>query len=699
MPTNPIDVILACRERPGEENLGARYVAAALAQAGHRPHVLALDGPGSIAPVARRILDAAPPLVGLAISDPAAALDPLVLGNYLRRAGYRGHLTAGGALATLARHELLARHPALDSIVRHDGEQPMTALADRLSRGEDWEDTPGLTTRRGDGLPAPVAAPSPLALRPLRTEDLPRLMGVPVARVIGSRGCLGNCGYCSSLTLRREALEEGRRSGLSETALAAAHVGGRRRRSAADLADEVAELYRRDGARIFHLLDDNLVGGDAGSSEAWLHELSQELQARRVERTAWSLMIDPVSVTESMVALLQELGVVRVLVGIESLTQAGVAALGRPHEVTTHRRALALLQARGIATTFNSIAVHPAATAETLSGELTALRTIEGAYFELTPLLLYSGSEPLQRLCRTGRVTGGLFGYRYQSADPAVARFGAILQRFALAPSWYDAGLSAHELEASVAVAKRLELAAYSPTVERRARELVAAANARRLEAWQSALALCRVEAPGAEHVARVSELTRVLAQDLSTLKSEVQALRERLEEVATPRPQRRALFGSRSATASLCAFLAAACGEPSAGTDAGAPDATMVADAGSPDAGRPDAEQFHCHHWNWQPSRETLPSGCTPQTQCADLGKLEPALSCIRWCDLDDRNRIQWAIAVDQAGKAVDVFAREGSPGDAGAVRSCVLDTLKNETFPCLAGDEVWQLCSVALV
>ena len=59
-------------------------------------------------------------------------------------------MTCGGTLATLTRHELLERHPGIDSVIRHAGEVPVVELADRLAAGSSLEGVPGMTTREGE---------------------------------------------------------------------------------------------------------------------------------------------------------------------------------------------------------------------------------------------------------------------------------------------------------------------------------------------------------------------------------------------------------------------------------------------------------------------------------------------------------------------------------------------------------------------
>jgi anaerobic magnesium-protoporphyrin IX monomethyl ester cyclase len=174
-----IDVALVGREQPCDENLALRYLAAALARAGHRPHILPLCGPESLGRAASTILSLHAPLVGVSIPDADIAVDALAFVRFLRGRGFDGHLTCGGALATLVRHEILAKHAGVDSIVRHDGETTIVALAEHLARGLPVEEVPGVSTRNGDGAPAPVADPAPLKLRPLRPSPLPRIQASP----------------------------------------------------------------------------------------------------------------------------------------------------------------------------------------------------------------------------------------------------------------------------------------------------------------------------------------------------------------------------------------------------------------------------------------------------------------------------------------------------------------------------------------
>lgn len=54
------------------------------------------------------------------------------------------------------------------------------------------------------------------------------------------------------------------------------------------------------------------------------------------------------------------------------------------------------------------------------------------------------------------------------------------------------------------------------------------------------------------------------------------------------------------------------------------------------------------------------------------------------------------YAIAIDAKGRVVDII--EGGNKIPQEVRQCYLDALAGETFPCLAGDTIWQECVICL-
>src|ERR1044071_2742415 len=107
-----------------EENLSLRYLAAALVAAGHTTSLARFDSAEHSEGVIAQALREKPGIVGLSMVFQVRAREFMELARDLKRAGFPGHVTAGGHFATFAADELLKSVSELDSIVRQEGQQP-----------------------------------------------------------------------------------------------------------------------------------------------------------------------------------------------------------------------------------------------------------------------------------------------------------------------------------------------------------------------------------------------------------------------------------------------------------------------------------------------------------------------------------------------------------------------------------------------
>ena len=706
-----LDIALVGREAPDEENLGLRYVAGALVAAGHEVRVYSLNGLSAIPALAERILERRPHLIGLALSDPTACIEHLVLARYLRQGGYTGHIVAGGAFATLVRHELLQRHSAIDSIVRHAGEEPAVELAKRLAHGHTWHDSPGLTTRSGDGF---ACAPSqqPFPVRPLRPEQLHRVLGVPVARLLASRGCNGSCRYCGSSALRRMAIKEGRRAGWPMADLKQAGVGARRRRSPEDVADEIGDLYHRRGVRVLQVLDDNLVGDSGDESLAFALQLQEKLQQRGVGRMAMTLMIDPDTVTRPMIEALKQLGVVRLFIGVESLTELGARSLGRTASPEVARRAVELSRSEGLATVFNDIIVHPNATGASIAAELDALSQMpSGVYFEVNPLLVYPMTDLYATLRNEGRLHGGIFGSEYEPADLVARRFHAALLRLALAlMTAGDPALYVHQVSLSVAIARQLGFRRYSAGIEREMNALLDDCSRTRLKALRAALALADTELPLADRERCVQSIVVDSIRRLSQIAESARELQRRLDPNLVPGREHQSLLASRATRSLIMVSLGAtlACGAQ-VGDNSGA----LAGGGGTGGVGGAAASQGGGSSSGGTSARITgttvteLGNCETTQESWHAIGAVSancpPSIACdlLQAFDLIPptcQPSTAYHLYIDTNGVVADVIASDRSTINP-TLKQCIIDALANERFPCLSGHEVWGTTPVIIV
>jgi hypothetical protein len=522
--------------------------------------------------------------------------------------------------------------------------------------------------------------------------------------MLASRGCPGRCPYCGPAALQREALGEGVRAGLDRAALARAGVGGTRRRSPEDVADEVAELFHDRGVLLFHLLDDNLLSGTASAAAAWLRALRGEMQRRGVGRTAWSLQMDPAVVTHEVAGELEKLGVMRVLLGVEALTAEGLRSLGRPGDPSRNREAIAKLRSRGVVTLFNSLLVHPTATSAGIAAELNALTDLPGVHFEAIAMAVYPGTDAWRRLCETGEASGGMLGWRFEPRDPVVARFRAAVIRLRLEGSGrYGASVFAHDVAVNLAMARRLGLSAWDRALQAEFDALLDEMNRVRLAAWRSALDLAATDMTPGERVRAVTNLVAMLRSDLARYTTRIDGVQERMEKTSRVLRGRANLLVRSALAAGFTLFLAPASGcydshGPSAhDIDA---DAHDTGDGPAEDADHGADEAVDAPDDNaGEPDDGTGDAPCTPEEVFAER---ERALWSLRAapcppCAPEPNSDVSYGIAIDAAGHIVDVRRSDGVPVPAD-IRTCYLDALAGETFPCLGGDEVWQECVICI-
>lgn len=494
-----LDALLVERQLPHGENLGIGYLLAALRGGGLRAESARLNTCTDFELVAQRIRQRRPRLVGLAMSDAAHTPLALGLGDHLRTGGYRGHITAGGPFATLARHWLLERYPWLDSVIRFAGELPIVELAQAIVRGAPWDQSVGgLTTRAGDGPPAPVLSPLPLELRPAR-DHLPEILGVRIAHVSAARGCRGRCAYCGPAALQELERHEVARCNEGQPLRSAATVNGVRRRSPENLADEMAELWHERQVRYFCFVDEQLLPRRESDALYYLRRWRGALAARGLVCPPVSCMLRADQITEPVLDALCDLGLTRCLVALELLSRSELRMFGRggdPHATITLLRRL---EKRGVATVCNAMLVHPRSTEATIASGLELLDGMADLPYEATQMQVYHGTELHRELAQAGRITGNPLWCEYTIDDPVAERYAAISCYLTSTAEAYE-GLSSHirDLRLALGMAERLVPATRLSSVRRSMARLVRETNELRSDVRHRTLEQARRHDPSA---------------------------------------------------------------------------------------------------------------------------------------------------------------------------------------------------------
>ena len=396
-----------------EENLALRSLAAVLEPSGHAVTLAGFANAGDQADVIAKVRETDPHVVGMSMTFQFRAEQFGALAAALREAGYRGHITVGGHFPTFAYEEVLRCFPAIDTVVRHEGEETLPELCAAIERGsgpEALSGIRGLVFRGADG--RAVCNPA----RPL-VEDLDSLpfpkrvgtpqlhLGVPAAFMVGSRGCFGHCTFCCIHAYLKSA-------------------GGPkyRMRSPENIADEMAELRRSRGARMFVFHDDDFFTRDATHDLARVTALRDALRARSVNDVALVVKARPDDVDERVFAVLQDIGLLRVYLGIETGSTDGLRVLGRGVDLAQNRRALDHLRSRDVYTCYNMLVFDPESTIKGLRQSFDFVRRYADVPMNFCRTEIYVGTPLMTKLEREGRLVGDVFGWDYAIRDPAAER-------------------------------------------------------------------------------------------------------------------------------------------------------------------------------------------------------------------------------------------------------------------------------------
>ena len=376
------------------EHFALGYLAAPLRRAGIRTEIV---DAGLLEASIRQAVDvmaaAAPRVVGITVKQrQGRAMVAIAQGVRCRLP--QTHITAGGHFPTFCHERLLKDVPALDSVVRGEGDLVFVDLVQRLLGGDQWHGLPGLSFRQ-DGC---VAATAPGPLIP-NLDELPfparDTAGVAMRRngflsMYSSRGCYGKCTFCSG------------------RAFHATQAGPAwRGRSVDNVVEEMVRLAHDYGCKSLGFTDDNFIGpGAIGRKRA--HAFADALIRRR-PRFEFAIACRADDVEPDLFRHLREAGLCMVELGIESGNQRQLDRLRKGLTGQDNKRALSILNELCIPFRDYLIMFDPDSTLGECLDTLRfvasegALRDTHGFENAADPL---DGTELCERLRQQGRLRG-----------------------------------------------------------------------------------------------------------------------------------------------------------------------------------------------------------------------------------------------------------------------------------------------------
>lgn len=396
-------------------NLGIGYLAAALRRHGCAVEILEIrDKPETIA---ARLIERPPAAVGFSLIFQFFLPQYRRLAQYLRAAGVTCHFTIGGHYPSLCHDELLANFPEIDSVVRYEGEETLVELVDRLHAGEEWRAVDGIAYLRDGEVVTTPARPLVQDLDSLPFPERPkapeRVGGFPTLPVLASRGCIRRCSFCSIHTFYRTA-------------------PGRvvRVRKPEKIIEEMLELHRRHGVRVFLFQDDDFpLWGKKG--RRWADELMARMHdSGLADNTIWKISCRAEYVETELFAAMREAGLFLVYMGIESGVESGLEILFKQMTIKQNLDAVATLKQLGIVYSYGFMLFDPSSTFESVRQNVGFLRQIAGdgsAPAVFSRMLPYGGTPIRDLLAKEGRLRGDLTHPDYDFLDPRLNDYYGLL--------------------------------------------------------------------------------------------------------------------------------------------------------------------------------------------------------------------------------------------------------------------------------
>lgn len=389
------------------ESLGLGYLAAVLRM--HDFNVRILDGTLmnlDIDEVIDEIMKDHYNIIGFTIDDPTKIDNTFAVIKKLREEGVKAHITMGGHTPTFAYKEILKECGGLDSIVRFEGEDTILELAKTIDMKKEWREIKGIAFKKDGHVHATAVRPliENLDLLPFPERDILSSLETPKrASLSSSRGCYGNCVYCS--VAKFYGTPQGKKW---------------RARSPDNVIEEIKMLIDKWGISEIEFVDDNFIGTtEMGKKRAI--KIAEKIKTLN-KPIMIAFYCRPNEVDRETFEQLKEAGLSEVLLGIESGNDGTLKRMQKGTTVKKNIEALNILRDLDIDTTIGFIMFDPYTTWEELQENLSFLKDTKLNFLRVSLNVMqpYPGTIINCKLQEEGRLCGTYKEFNYNFLDKRV---------------------------------------------------------------------------------------------------------------------------------------------------------------------------------------------------------------------------------------------------------------------------------------
>lgn len=260
-----------------------------------------------------------------------------IVANIAKEINENVKIIIGGPHASYTYEEILTEEPAIDIIVRGEGEQTMLELVQTLEKGGDISEVDGISYRDGNNM---VVTPDrefnkeldslPFPARHLWHENI--INGLIEMPIISSRGCPFDCVYCSTSCMWGHEI---------------------RYRGVKNLVDEMEEVVNEFNVQKFIFNDDVFT-----LNKNRVIEICDEIEKRELD-IHWACSSRTDVVSKEMLERMKSAGCDTIYYGIESGNPTVLNSINKKTTLEQAKNAVKLADEAGIVTIASFIIGFP----------------------------------------------------------------------------------------------------------------------------------------------------------------------------------------------------------------------------------------------------------------------------------------------------------------------------------------------------
>ncbi len=303
----------------------------------------------------------------------------------------------GGSHGTFWDENALKEYPALDIVVRREGELTLIELLEKLESQSSLSNVLGITYRNGDKTVRNADRPFiedldalPFPAHHLLPLEKLKHNGKLLVPLVSSRGCVFWCDFCSTVRMF------GR---------------GYRMRSPKNVVDEIQMVHEKLGVDQVTFYDDAFsVDRDR------VVKICEELHARKL-KIMWDCGTRVDMVDRELMKTMKDAGCIAVWLGVESGSEAMLGAMNKRIKLEQTRLAYKTAQQVGLITIANVVLGFPGETEQTAKETVRFLKQLnpdDVGFYIATP---YPGTPMYEQVIKNGWLRITDFD-KYDTAGP-----------------------------------------------------------------------------------------------------------------------------------------------------------------------------------------------------------------------------------------------------------------------------------------